>query len=329
MKLRDPVYGVECIDDPALVAVLGSAPMQRLRGVLQHGITALIGVTAPVTRYDHSVGAMILIRRLGGSREAQLAALLHDISHTAFSHVIDYVFDDHEGQSYHEEMKPSYVADTNLPALLAAHGFDWRVIIQEERYPMLEQPAPALCADRLDYSLRDGLDLGLLRPADVAEVLAHLTVAQDGSIVMTDRRIARLLADAYLAADEASWANFREVGLYELTARAIRRALGLGVLVNADIWGTDQAAWRKLQASSDSELRDLVRLVNRETRFVWDAEAPTFLVSTKLRTLDPAVAQDGQIRTLSELDPAFAQRRHAYLARKAGPWPMRVVPHDS
>jgi len=58
----------------------------------------LIGVTNPTTRFDHSVGVMLLIRKLGaGSSPAsallkeQVAALLHDVSHTAFSHVIDYV----------------------------------------------------------------------------------------------------------------------------------------------------------------------------------------------------------------------------------------------
>jgi HD superfamily phosphohydrolase len=79
--------------------------VQRLHGVLQHGITGLIGLTQPITRYEHSVGAMLLVRQLGGSLREQIAALLHDVSHTAFSHVIDYVLNDHDGQSYHDEMK--------------------------------------------------------------------------------------------------------------------------------------------------------------------------------------------------------------------------------
>ncbi len=36
---------------------------------------------------------MMLVNRLGGSLEEQIAALLHDVSHTAFSHVIDYVLE--------------------------------------------------------------------------------------------------------------------------------------------------------------------------------------------------------------------------------------------
>jgi len=49
--------------------------------------------------------------------------------------------------------------------------------------------------------------------------LSHLVVASQ-RIIVDDLAAARWLADIYIAADDASWANFREVGLYELTARA-------------------------------------------------------------------------------------------------------------
>jgi HD superfamily phosphohydrolase len=44
---------------------------------------------------------MLLIWRLGGSLREQLAGLLHDVSHAAFSHLIDHVLDVAE-EDYHE-----------------------------------------------------------------------------------------------------------------------------------------------------------------------------------------------------------------------------------
>ena len=55
MEYVDEIYGPEQITEPVLRDLIDSAAVQRLRGVLQHGISGLIGVTSPITRFDHSV----------------------------------------------------------------------------------------------------------------------------------------------------------------------------------------------------------------------------------------------------------------------------------
>jgi hypothetical protein len=324
LDYQDEVYGAVQIEEPVILAVMDSAAMRRLDGVLQHGISGLIGLTGPITRRDHSIGAMLLVRRLGGSLIEQLAALLHDVSHTAFSHVIDYVFHGQDSQSYHDEMKESYLVGTDIPAVLAEHGYDWHDFLDESQYPLLEQPSPALCADRLDYFLRDGPGLGMMTAEQIQETLPHLIV-HDGRIGVDDTATARWLGDSFMAADKASWANFQEVGLYELTAQAIRIALDKGILEQDDIWGTDEPAWAKLQNAADPELRSIIGLIRPETQFVWDEEKPDFRISTKLRTIDPDVLVDGMFRPLSTIDKEFGRRRMAYLNGRSGKWPMRIV----
>jgi HD superfamily phosphohydrolase len=324
VQYTDRIYGALTIADPVLLDLMQSAAMQRLKGVLQHGITGLLGITRPVTRFEHSLGVMILTRRMGAPLEEQIAALLHDVSHTAFSHVIDYVFDGHDSQAYHEEMKEAYIAGSDLPQMLARHGYDWRDLLHEERYPLLEQPSPALCTDRLDYFLRDSFDLRLAKQEDVIDCLQHLVVHAD-AIMVDDLGTARWMGYTYIAADQASWANFREVGLYELTARALRLALRKGIISDADIWGTDAQCWARLNANADPELHELLRPIDPSTQFVWDESAPDFRLSTKLRTIDPDVLVDGQVKPLSALDPGFACYRAEYLSSKAGKWPMRVI----
>jgi len=324
MDYYDPVYGSTEITEPLLLELMASNTMQRTRRVLQHGITGLLGITRPTTRFEHSLGAFILVRRLGGGLEEQIAALLHDASHTAFSHVIDYVFHGHDSQSYHEEKKEVFLANSDIPAVLQKHGYDWHNLLHEERYPLLEQPAPALCADRLDYFLRDARDLGLATAAQVEAALAHLVV-QQGRIAVDDLATALWMGCTYIAADQASWANFREVALYEVTAQAIRTALQIGVITEADLWGTDEVLWNKISAYPDPTLQSQVRLVSPETQFVWDETNPTFRISTKLRTIDPDVWVNGSFQPLSVMDIAFAEYRTQYLHSKSGRWPIRVV----
>lgn len=325
MQYEDNVYGSVNIDEPLLVALMYTPAVRRLQGVLQHGITGLIGITTPITRFDHSVGAMLLVRRLGGSLQEQAAALLHDVSHTAFSHVIDYVFDGHDSQSYHDEMKEQYLSQTELPTVLAKYGLNWRDFIDEAKYPLLEQPAPRLCADRLDYFLRDSLDLELASATDVQNALDHLVV-HDGRIVVDNVEIASWLAYTYLAADKASWANLREVGLYELTARAIRRALQIDLIKPSDFWRTDEKLWRLLQQSGDAEIQRELALVDTETVFTIEEDDPTFLVSTKIRSIDPEiVTPEGIVTPLSAIDSQFAAERRNYHRQREGQWPVRVI----
>lgn len=324
MEYHDTVYGSVQLNEPVLLDLMQSVAMMRLRGILQHGISGLIGLTAPITRFEHSVGTMLLVRRLGATLEEQIAALLHDVSHTAFSHVIDYVFEGHNSQSYHEEKKEEYLIHSDVPAVLAQHGYNWHDFVDETVYQLLEQPAPRLCADRLDYFLRDALPLGLAALEDVQFALDHLVV-ENGRIVTNDLTVARWLGYTYMAADDASWANFREVGLYELTARAIRDGLRLGVITEADFWLTDQPFWAKLHTAIDPIVQAQLRLVSLDTQFVWDEANPTFAISTKLRTIDPDVWIGGEIRPFSTLDPTYSQYRQNYLTSKQGKWPMQVI----
>jgi hypothetical protein len=195
--------------------------------------------------------------------------------------------------------------------------------MDETNFSLLEQDLPHLCADRLDYFMRDARDLGLASDAEIATTLRHLRIFE-GQIVTDNIDSARWLGYTFIAADKASWANFREVGLYELAARAIRRGLQIGVIDETDLWGTDLPAWEKLLASSDSQLQFDIQRVHVDTRFEWNAIDPDFRVSTKLRAIDPDILMNGKIQPLSAVDPDFAVHWAEYLDQNSGKWPMKV-----
>lgn len=324
MQYDDELYGRVEITEQLLLDLIASDAMQRIKGIPQHGITALFGITPPFSRFHHSVGAMLLVRRLGANVDEQVAALLHDISHTAFSHVIDFVFDDHGGQSYHEEKKEEFVANSDIPAILNRHGMDWREFLDEGQFSLLEQPSPTLCADRLGYFLRDLEFLKLANSGEIRAALESLEVVE-GRIAVNDSNAARWLAYTFFETDRASWSSFREVGLYQLTAEAIKAAKRYGLIEEADLWGADEALWRKLESADHPEVKRWVKLITPGTRFTWSEEQPVFSVATKVRSIDPLVTDGNSATPLSVLDPGFARYRNEYLASKRGQWPMGVV----
>ncbi|HEX4592038.1 MAG TPA: HD domain-containing protein [Gemmataceae bacterium] len=324
MTYDDAIYGRQMFDEPVLLDLLESAAVNRLHGVLQHGITAVLGITSPITRFQHSVGAMLLVRRVGGTLREQIAALLHDVSHTAFSHVIDHVFHDQGTQSFHERKKEWWIEQTDVPAVLARHGLNWHDFLEDEPYPLLEQPLPRLCADRLDYFLRDGTGMGVIAASEVEPILAHLVV-RDGRMAIDDLNTARLLGERFMAADNGSWSNPVELVLYELAARAIRAALERRLLTDADLWGTDAALWDHLRASTEPEVARWVRLTERRPEFVDDLVAPTIRIRPKVRAIDPDVVSPFGLRPLSEVDPEFARKREDYVRRKTTGLSVRLL----
>lgn len=323
MQLHDPVYGQITLKDPLLIDLCHSQAVQRLDGIYQGGVTAFIKPERDTTRLDHSLGVMALLRRLDASIEEQAAGLIHDVPHTAFSHVIDFVFPNH-GHTYHEEQREAFIQGSDLPDILHRHGLDWQQVSEAENYPRLEQPLPALCADRLDYFLRDGLSMGYLRRDEIDAMLDQLTVHQQ-RIVVADKDAARWLGERFMMLDDAVWCSVQEVGWYAIMARALRAALESGLLTEADFDGTDEPIMARLRADDDAEIHQWLSLLRLDVDFVRVDVAEADLVALpKVRAIDPPVLIDGHVAPLSTLDPEFARQRSAYVAGKQGRWGLKI-----
>ncbi len=322
MQYVDTVYGSASFTERMILDLMQSDAMQRLQGVLQHGITAVLGITKPITRFEHSVGAMILVQRAGGSVCEQAAALLHDVSHTAFSHVADFVFGG--PNSYHEEKRREWLAQSDIPAVLSKHGIDWTDFLDDERFPLLEQPSPRLCADRLDYFLRDSLAMGILTPAQAMQLSESLVVA-GGRFAVRDLDTARLFGYKYMEADQMSWSNKTAILLYELTARTLRTAFDRAVVAETDLWGGDQQLWHKISQSEDPAVAASVKLILRYRDFVADESKPAVRLQPKIRTIDPDVLTEDGMRPLSALDVEFRAYRDAYLKTRASTISLRLA----
>ncbi len=324
VHFRDPVYGEITFTEPLLVELYHSQTVQRLGHIYQGGVTAFIKPERATTRLEHSLGVAALLRRLGADVNTQAAGLLHDVPHTAFSHVIDFVYPNQE-HTYHEDRREKFVARSELPAILARYGLDWRFIITAENFPLLEQPLPDLCADRLDYFLRDGVVDMRRFSADTARYwLDHVRVWQ-GRLVVDSRSVARQMAEAFIELDDLSWCSVQEVGWYAVAAKALRVALTRGLITKDDFDGTDLPLWQKLQRAEDADVRKWLAYLHPQVTFERTEEEPDLVVLPKVRAIDPPVLEEGRIFPLSSLDEDFAHRRAAYIRSKTGVWKLKII----
>ncbi|KAJ5880696.1 uncharacterized protein N7473_011749 [Penicillium subrubescens] len=317
--IRDELYGEHVIAEPVLIELLQSPELSRLKGVCQHGVTGLLGFGPKVTRFEHSVGAFLLVRKVGASVEEQVAALLHDISHTSLSHVVDYALSQPGEDSYHEVHKSRYLKTTQLPQILTRHDFGDLKALDEELFPLVEQPSPHLCADRLDYSLRDSLAFGKFSLKKIHQVFDSLKAAPDPTssnrlLVLDNPQLALALARAYLATDRDVWSNRSHANIYKRTGRVIKELVESGRVKEEALWTlSDADFWVLMRQEATPEI--LSELDRLETEGLPDENRLRLPRETRIRSLDPDICQgtQGEPLPLSVVLPEWAAERQQYI----------------
>src|SRR5436190_10924864 len=177
---HDALWDEISLNEPVLAELVQSEPVQRLKGIHQAGASFyLFPDKRPNTRFEHSLGVMHVLAALGAGLEERVAGLLHDVPHTAFSHTADIVFPNDE-HNFHELFQHAIISDSSIPAILSKHGVDLKAALEPDSYPLVEQPLPDLCADRVDYALRDMFTTGRITPEEAKSFLKHLVPTPQG-----------------------------------------------------------------------------------------------------------------------------------------------------
>jgi HD superfamily phosphohydrolase len=298
-KVQDDVYGEVVIDNDLLEDLIESQAIQRLRKVSQAGASSLVRSGRDVTRYEHSVGVMTLTGILGGSINEQAAGFLQDVSHTAFSHTIDYVFDNRR-EEFHERIFERVVEASDIPAILERYGLKWHDLFTPTNLRRVDVPSPLLCADRIDYTLRDLSRFGYISTTEARAMLSALAFKEE-TIAFTDAKNARRFAECYHYLVNDIFMNPLELYAHAEMARIIREAIRLGVVTEDDLLGTDDVILTKLESDIANGLgKALTEL--KEVRSVVVNGPSGYHVYGKGRIIDPPVLQDGKIAALSETE---------------------------
>jgi HD superfamily phosphohydrolase len=303
MQFSDEVYGTIDVDEPLLLDLVNSRGLQRLRGVSQAGASRFVHPGRTVTRLEHSLGVMHLAGLLGAEPVEMAAALLQDVSHTAFSHTVDYLVED-RGEAFHERVFTQVVARTDIPAVLHKHNLSLDdVTAPELLHRRIDQPAPDLCADRIDYTLRDLRRFGRLSAIETRSAVSHL-VYVNGIVAFDSPEVAADFVAWYHYLVTELFMNPLELYAHDEFARILRRAITDGVISMDDvITGEDEDILQRLRASALHGRLDRLCAVTDVVVDPSDGRGRT--VSGKARIIDPAVidSNTGRATRTSALRP--------------------------
>lgn len=299
ITLTDRIYGQFKIADQVIIDLLASPNLQRLKKINQFGIPDEFYHKKNFSRFEHSIGVMLLLRHLGASLEEQVAGLLHDVSHMAFSHVYDWVIEDHtvpgaKKEAAQDEGHVAFISSSAIPKILENRGFDATRITEYHHFSLLEQDSPALCADRVDYSLHEMPEKSALK---IFKGLATL----NGQIVCRNLKSASLFGREFLKLQREHWGHFEGVIRYAYFAQSLKIALSTGDLIQEDFLVDDEYVIAKLEASSNPKIKLILNLLRASVK----KSAAGVIHYKKFRYIDPSFLKNGKPRALSSEDKGF------------------------
>lgn len=298
MKIIDSIYGEFEVED-IFEEIINTKEVQRLKGIHQGGASYLVNEKWNVTRYEHSIGVMLLIRIIGGSIEEQIAGLLHDVSHTAFSHVVDFALKN-SMEDYHEKIYDEIIEKSDIPKILLNDGYDYKdILFNEKKWTILENDLPKLCADRVDYTLRDMYHYGYISKEEVKRFLDNLTVI-NGELVISSIEIAEWFVDTYYKEVIGFFMNPLNIYGYDRLSKALKISLDLKEITLEDLLKEDKEVYSLLENSKIAEVLKLLRELKEKVILTENKLEYDIFQKNKLRIIDPTVIIENEIFKASE-----------------------------
>lgn len=314
MIIKDRVYGKEEINEQVLIDLINSKAVQRLKEISQFGLPDGYHHLPTFSRFEHSIGVMILLRRLSAGLEEQIAGLLHDVSHTAFSHVIDWVIGYSTKEDHQDKTLLKTFEETEIKNILERYGFNCKKIAEIKNYSLLEQSAPHLCADRVDYSLRE---IKFLHSEQDAEKILKDLKNINEKIVLASVKTAKLLARYYINLNKEHWAGGEAKARYHILANILKKAIKEKIISMGDMMKTDKEIIRLLNKSNSEEILLGLNLL-RNGFHLKKIEKGGIILQKKFRYIDPEFFHNGKIISLSEFSEEYKktleeERKHSLI----------------
>src|SRR4029453_7664287 len=266
---RDTVHNIirlqtDSDEGELMMRLIDAAEFQRLRRIKQLGLGLYTYQGAEHSRFTHSLGAFHLMTRVldrlsenytidAEDRVAvRAAALLHDVGHGSFSHVMEKVLNFH-----HERWTVQVILDehSEIGGLLRSHSSDLPLkvasIIEGTFQPaaLAQLVSSQLDVDRMDYLLRDSLMTGAKYGiSDLKGIINALAIDEGADRIYVEAR-GLYAVEEYL---QARYYMFRQVYFHRTLRSAeavlrsiIRRALQL-FDEGKEVWHAGGTAFEKI-----------------------------------------------------------------------------------
>src|SRR5574344_1531518 len=302
-------HHILCADQPSFIKqYINLYLLQRLDGVgLLCGTdwTPLYQNSFFYSRLDHSIGTALIVWNFTHDKKQTLAALLHDVSTPAFSHVSDFRNGDALTQeSTEDDNSQMVIQDVELGALLNRDGIYSTEVNDYHRYPIADNDLPGLSADRLEYMYPSGAALdGTWQLDEIEKNYKQIIVLQNEEgkkeLGFATEEAAVEYTQKYCSISYLLQHNENKLTM-QLLADVISRAVSCGIIEESDLFimSEEQLMERFTNAVDEEFDEQFAKLFRtfRGMKSIMHSEQPVknaYCVSldVKQRYIDPLVAE--------------------------------------
>lgn len=324
MKIIDTLYGEEEITEQVLIELIQTPEMRRLEGISQLGLMEGHYHIKTYSRLEHSIGVMLILRRLGAKVKEQTAGLLHDISHTTFSHVIDWLYGDPTAEQLQEDYQDNQhlevILNSSIPPILMKNGFDPEEISDINKFTLLEQPLPLLCADRVDYALREMNYL--VSPESVCVSLEGL-INYKSQMVFKDINSAEVFANGYMQCQIEDWGSRQGCSRWYFFSQILKKGLERNYISPEDFHETDDYVLGLLRGSGDKEIIGDLDFLENKFKIRETKDGSGVQILKKFRHVDPLILMNGGLVPFTEISSEYKNLLET--ERKKSLDPSRII----
>ena len=277
----------------------------------------------PYSRYDHSIGAALIVYHFTKNTKQSVAALLHDIATPVFAHVVDFLKGDYLKQETTEEGTKQIIEESEeSQKILNRYGIKTEDVYDYHRYPIADNDPPKLSSDRLEYSLGNIINYEILSEEEVKKIYDDLRVGNneegEEEIVFRNKETALLFGKAALECSKIYVADEDRYAMQSLS-EVLKYAIEKGVLSEEDLYSTEGAVIEKLLSYPETNekwinfTKESVILRSDEER----NEGKWRKIFAKKRYIDPFILNEGR---LTHLYPGFRKELDEFIKQSQEYW---------
>lgn len=303
MIIPDKLYKQIEVSHPIIEQLVNTKPFLRLKEINQYGgVNFVYPDRYQVTRFQHSLGVYHVLKTLGADLETQVAGLLHDIGHTALSHMYDMALNTHT-EDNHEQIMHNLEGWDEVQHILSTNNLK---LLNPDDYVLIKKSLPDIGADRFDYALRDYF-FATNEFSDLPIKLLENVGTDVEGMYFSSLSSATEFANT---GNKAMWYVIYEPSvaiIYQSLIEMIRAGFKENWLTNNDFMKTDKYVIAKMMQNKESMPERFSKVfthkfsVKETTKENCDFE----FVKLKSRYFDPRVKENNVTKRASELDPEF------------------------